>query len=46
MDLVRASIMHEREATVIGGAGQAVHFGWAVDPEGTRFEIWEPPPGR
>jgi predicted enzyme related to lactoylglutathione lyase len=20
-------------------------FGWAVDPEGTRFEIWEPPPG-
>jgi len=19
-------------------------FGWAVDPEGTRFEIWEPPP--
>ena len=21
-------------------------FGWAVDPEGTRFELWEPPPGR
>jgi predicted enzyme related to lactoylglutathione lyase len=20
-------------------------FGWAVDPEGTRFELWEPPPG-
>ncbi|HWH93608.1 MAG TPA: VOC family protein [Baekduia sp.] len=20
-------------------------FGWAVDPEGTRFEIWEPPKG-
>jgi predicted enzyme related to lactoylglutathione lyase len=20
-------------------------FGWAVDPEGTRFEIWEPLPG-
>jgi len=19
--------------------------GWAVDPEGTRFELWEPPPG-
>ena len=19
-------------------------FGWAVDPEGTRFELWEPPP--
>ena len=20
-------------------------FSWAVDPEGTRFELWEPPPG-
>jgi predicted enzyme related to lactoylglutathione lyase len=20
-------------------------FGWAVDPEGNRFELWEPPPG-
>jgi predicted enzyme related to lactoylglutathione lyase len=20
-------------------------FGWAVDPEGTRFELWEPPQG-
>jgi predicted enzyme related to lactoylglutathione lyase len=20
-------------------------FGWAIDPEGTRFELWEPPPG-
>ncbi len=20
-------------------------FAWAVDPEGTRFELWEPPPG-
>jgi predicted enzyme related to lactoylglutathione lyase len=20
-------------------------FAWAVDPEGTRFEMWEPPPG-
>jgi predicted enzyme related to lactoylglutathione lyase len=20
-------------------------FGWAVDPEGTRGELWEPPPG-
>jgi predicted enzyme related to lactoylglutathione lyase len=20
-------------------------FGWAVDPEGTRFELWEPAPG-
>ena len=21
-------------------------FGWASDPEGNRFELWEPPPGR
>jgi predicted enzyme related to lactoylglutathione lyase len=21
-------------------------FGWAVDAEGTRFELWEPPPGQ
>jgi predicted enzyme related to lactoylglutathione lyase len=20
-------------------------FGWAVDPEGTRFELWQPPSG-
>jgi len=20
-------------------------FAWAVDPEGTRFELWQPPPG-
>lgn len=20
-------------------------FGWAVDPEGNRFELWEPPMG-
>jgi predicted enzyme related to lactoylglutathione lyase len=20
-------------------------FGWAVDPEGNRFELWEPPQG-
>jgi predicted enzyme related to lactoylglutathione lyase len=21
-------------------------FAWAVDPEGNRFELWEPPPGQ
>ena len=21
-------------------------FGWATDPEGNRFELWQPPPGR
>jgi len=20
-------------------------FGWAVDPDGNRFELWQPPPG-
>jgi hypothetical protein len=27
---------------VLEGIGR---FGWAVDPEGNRFELWEPPPG-
>jgi len=21
-------------------------FGWATDPDGNRFELWQPPPGR
>jgi predicted enzyme related to lactoylglutathione lyase len=21
-------------------------FGWGVDPEGNRFELWQPPQGR
>jgi predicted enzyme related to lactoylglutathione lyase len=21
-------------------------FGWVMDPEGNRIELWEPPPGR
>ena len=21
-------------------------FGWAMDPEGNRFELWQPPPGK
>jgi predicted enzyme related to lactoylglutathione lyase len=21
-------------------------FGWVMDPEGNRVELWEPPPGR
>jgi predicted enzyme related to lactoylglutathione lyase len=26
--------------------GEYGRFGWAVDPEGNRFELWEPPAGR
>ena len=21
-------------------------FGWVIDPEGNKVELWEPPPGR
>jgi predicted enzyme related to lactoylglutathione lyase len=35
-------------AEVIDAVEEAEYgrFGWAVDPEGTRFELWEPPPGQ
>jgi predicted enzyme related to lactoylglutathione lyase len=26
-------------------AGESGRFGWAADPEGTRFELWQPPAG-
>jgi catechol 2,3-dioxygenase-like lactoylglutathione lyase family enzyme len=26
--------------------GEFGRFGWAVDPEGNRFELWQPPAGR
>jgi predicted enzyme related to lactoylglutathione lyase len=28
------------------GETQFGRFGWAVDPEGNRFELWQPPAGR
>jgi hypothetical protein len=28
-----------------GRPDQACMIGWAVDPEGNRFELWEPPSG-
>jgi hypothetical protein len=35
------------------GAGRLVNedskfgkFGWVVDPEGNKVELWEPPPGQ
>lgn len=32
---------------VVDATDESEHgrFGWAIDPEGTRFELWEPPPG-
>jgi predicted enzyme related to lactoylglutathione lyase len=34
-------------AEVIDESAEAEYgrFGWAVDPEGNRFELWQPPPG-
>ena len=31
--------VHEK-VEVLEGIGR---FGWAIDPEGNRFELWEPP---
>ncbi len=35
-------------AEVIDEIGETPYgrFGWAVDPEGNRFELWQPPAGR
>jgi catechol 2,3-dioxygenase-like lactoylglutathione lyase family enzyme len=47
LDALRASLI-ERGVEVddsvqeLDGIGR---FGWAVDPEGNRFELWEPAPG-
>jgi predicted enzyme related to lactoylglutathione lyase len=32
----------DEKIEVLDGIGR---FGWAVDPEGNRFELWEPVPG-
>ena len=38
--MVEAGIIREDERVeLLEGIGR---FGWAVDPEGNRFELWEP----
>ena len=36
-----AGIQVDEKVEVLDGVGR---FGWAVDPEGNRFELWEPAP--
>lgn len=36
-----AGIPVDNEVQVMEGIGR---FGWATDPEGNRFELWEPVP--
>ena len=49
VDDLAAMLAHLRAAgvEVIDQTEEAEYgkFGWAVDPEGNRFELWEPPPG-
>jgi predicted enzyme related to lactoylglutathione lyase len=39
--------LREGGVEVIEGVEESEYgrFAWAVDPEGTRFELWQPPPG-
>jgi catechol 2,3-dioxygenase-like lactoylglutathione lyase family enzyme len=32
-------------AVLTSSGGETLTFGWATDPDGNRFELWEPPPG-
>ena len=49
VDDLAAMLAHLRAAgvEVIDQTEEAEYgkFGWAVDPEGNRFELWEPPAG-
>jgi predicted enzyme related to lactoylglutathione lyase len=37
--LRKAGVVVDEKVEVLDGIGR---FGWAVDPEGNRFELWEP----
>ena len=37
-----ADVVVDDKVETLDGIGR---FGWAVDPEGNRFELWEPAPG-
>jgi catechol 2,3-dioxygenase-like lactoylglutathione lyase family enzyme len=39
--LRNAGVEADEKVEVLDGIGR---FGWAVDPEGNRFELWEPDP--
>lgn len=42
LERLRAAGAEVDDETMDGEYGK---FGWAVDPEGNRFELWEPPAG-
>lgn len=39
--LLEAGVALDERIEVMAGIGR---FGWATDPEGNRFELWEPAP--
>ena len=48
-DLVALLAMLRAEGCIVDErTEQSEHgkFGWVMDPEGNRIELWEPPPGR
>ena len=40
---LRAEARRRRQTTDVSEYGK---FGWVMDPEGNRIELWQPPPGR
>ena len=43
LDVLRSEGCTVDDKTEISEFGK---FGWVMDPEGNRIELWEPPPGR
>lgn len=43
LDALRQEGCHVDERTEVSEFGK---FGWVMDPEGNRVELWEPPPAR
>jgi predicted enzyme related to lactoylglutathione lyase len=43
LDALRAEGCRVLERTDVSEYGK---FGWVIDPEGNKVELWEPPPGR
>lgn len=40
--------LHAEGCNVLGKVDESEHgkFGWVMDPEGNKVELWEPPPGQ